>query len=109
MAENSMAMLAEITTTSAPSIFRPMSLKNGDKYRALQRYCFNAVEKLWVCNHIISSCEDIESNIVDDVLLFCTRYHLNPSIVTSWINRYADGVSFTERLYIGREKSKLSP
>ncbi len=81
-----------------PSIFWPIHLRNGDKYRALQRYRFSAEEKLWVCDHIVSSCEDIESDIDGDISVFCKRYHLNPSIVIVWINQYADGVSFTQRI-----------
>jgi hypothetical protein len=53
---------------------------------------------MWVCNHIVSLCDDIESNIARDVVLFSTRYNLNPSIITSWLNRYADGVSFNARI-----------
>ena len=46
----------------------------------------------------MSSCDDIESKIDDDIVLFCKRYQLNPSIVTSWINQYADGISFNMRV-----------
>ena len=91
-------IMAEQSWREAPAIFRLIPLRNGAKYRALQRYCFNIVEKMWVCNHIVSLCDDIESNIARDVVLFSTRYHLNPSIITSWLNRYADGVSFNARI-----------
>ena len=71
---------------TTPDIFRPIPLRNGNKYRALQRYRFNTEEKLWACDHIVSSCKDIESNIDDDVNRFSRRYHLRTSIVAEWIN-----------------------
>ena len=88
----------ELHSFSTPTIFRPIHLRNGDKFRALQRYSFNAEEKLWVCNYIVSSCDDIETKIDGDVALFCKRYQLSPTIVRSWINQYADGISFNERV-----------
>ena len=88
----------ELLSDSTPTIFLPISLRSGDKFRALRRYCFNTEEKQWVCDHIVSSCDDIESKIDCDIVLFCKRYQLNPSIVTSWINQYADGISFNVRV-----------
>ena len=90
VSESTMEQHSDIT----PAIFRIIPLRNGAKYRALQRYRFNAEEKLWVCNRIVSSCEDIESKIDSDISIFCERYHLNPNIITAWINQYADGLSF---------------
>ena len=75
MAEYAMTM--EQPSVTVPTIFQPICLRNGYKYRALLRYCFDADEKMWVCNHIISSCEDIEISIVGDIILFCNRYRLN--------------------------------
>ncbi len=66
---------------TTPVIFQPISLRNGNKYRALQRYRFNIEEKLWACDHIVSSCKDIESDIDDNINRYCRRYHLRASIV----------------------------
>lgn len=93
MLDESPAIRQSLGTT--PDIFRPIPLRNGDKYRALQRYRFNTEEKLWACDHIVSSCKDIESNIDDDINRFSQRYHLRTSIVAEWINQYADGSAFT--------------
>jgi hypothetical protein len=49
-------------------------------------------------SYLLSSCENVESDINGDIFLFSQQYHLNPSMVTGRIYQYADGVSFTQRI-----------
>ena len=83
-------------SVETPAIFLAIPLRSGRKYRALNRHWFTALEKQWACSHILSSCEDIDVGIMSDIDSFCTRYYLSLSVVTAWMNQFADGVPFSE-------------
>ena len=83
-----------------PTIFLPLNLRSGSKFRSLKHYCFCSEEKLWVCMHLVSSCEELDRDLASDVQVFCDKYSLKYplkySLITAWINQYADGVSFSD-------------
>lgn len=81
-----------------PNIFLPINLRSGLRFRSLKRYCFSPSEKLWVCAHIVSSCQHLDKDLMTYIHYFCDKYLVKYSLVTAWINQYADGVSFSDAI-----------
>lgn len=91
--------------TMIPTVFLPLKLRNGNKYRCLKNHVFSVVEKKWICNEFSSSrivpCysnyDDLQpkhSFYVSHRRLesFSKRHHISLDGLKEWIhNFYGDG------------------
>lgn len=79
---------------SEPCILHPMSLRGSSKYRALGRHEFSPEEKLWVCEYLINSCNDLETDLAPAIRSWCTRYSVRENVLNAWMRVYADHGTF---------------
>jgi hypothetical protein len=79
---------------SKPFILLPISLRGGSKFRALGRHEFSSEEKLWVCEHLMNTCNDLEAELAPAISLWCTRYSVKENVLNTWMNLYAQHGTF---------------
>ena len=76
---------------SWPLIFVPLNLRSGLKYRRLSRHIFSASDKLWVCQHLLVSCSDLDTDLMPAVRIFCGLYNIKLQVIIDWLKLYSDG------------------
>ena len=79
---------------NAPKILSPMDLRSGFRYRSLRRYAFTSKEKEWICVALVSSCGDLEVDLVPAMRTFSACYDIPCKCILQWIKAYANGVDF---------------
>ena len=66
------------------------------KYRALGRHRFTPAEKLWVCENMVRTCDDLEVELPPAIRAWCTRYSVREGVLNAWMSTYAEDGVFTE-------------
>ena len=72
-----------------PSIFLPMVLRKGSKYRKLSRYIFSVEEKEWVCHTLM--CPGVDQQRNELIEAFSLRYALCESGLRMWFQQHEYG------------------
>lgn len=71
-----------------PTIFQPISLRSGNRFRSLSKHYFTKLEKEWSCLMSIGcskKCSD-----------FCDRYDIPMSIIKEWIEIFEQNEAFVD-------------
>lgn len=74
-----------------PSIFQPIELRSGSRYRSLQNHFFSIAEKLWVCKQVIGPFVCFSADLAPVIADLSDRYSIDYDAVESWINMYTSG------------------
>ena len=78
------------STLAIPDVFRPINLRSGSRYRALERHVFSSEEKAWVCGHL-SSARRVHRSRLRLLATFALRYSLRPEGLFEWLEEFKTG------------------
>jgi hypothetical protein len=62
----------------------------------LGRHKFTAEEKLWVCEYLVNSSDDLDRDLIPAIHVFSARYDIPLNSLLKWINVYANGADFSD-------------
>jgi len=71
-----------------PSIFKPINLRSGNRFRSLPKHYFTKYEKEWLCSMSNGSTEKC-SNV-------CVQYGLSMTIIKEWIEIFESKEAFVD-------------
>ena len=91
-----------------PSIFMPMTLRTGTKYKALSHHCFSVPEKQWLCLHITHKKSLSDVSIRDIITEISTRHDIDSEHVMEWYRVIASGMMFSVLFLPSDQHSFLS-
>ena len=73
-----------------PDVFRPILLRSGSRYRALERHVFSSEEKAWVCGQL-SSARRVHRSRLRLLATFALRHSLPPEGLFEWLEEFKTG------------------
>lgn len=80
-----------------PSIFQPLQLRSGNRFRSLSKHYFTALEKVWICSMVAQS--------EKKCFKVCKHYNLPVPVIKEWIDMFVRNEPFCEgycvSIYIG--------
>ena len=72
-----------------PTIFQPLQLRSGARYRSLERYAFSGEEMIWACIFLSGRFHDQQNRI--QLSQFAERYSLDDKLLREWLNQHERG------------------
>ena len=71
-----------------PTIFQPMNLRSGIRYRSLSKHFFTKLEKEWCCSMILGTTNSCNK--------FCCQYNISVDVMSEWLEIYQRNEPFED-------------